>query len=170
MTDIRNEYRRLLGIDVDEDELDSLFTQKDKKQWKNLKKHKSKSKKNKESNLKKKLLRKKKKRSDKEEMDASDDDDDDVQDSDLDIDAEDDEDFFSDDDVGGMDIDGDNEQKEESQTCQLIQTNVDMLSSELAKQFAKYKQDMIENQISPKIFEYLKQITHRNQKIQQILV
>merc|ERR1711933_221144 len=35
---------------------------------------------------------------------------------------------------------------------------VHLLSSELAQEFAKYKQEMIDNQISLKIFEYIKQI------------
>ena len=53
----------------------------------------------------------------------------------------------------------DNDQKQDDNNKVNVRSkHVDMLSSELQSKFAKYKQDMIENQISQKIFEYIKQI------------
>jgi len=82
---------------------------------------------------------------DKEEMDMSED-----EDSDLDLD---DDDIFSDDDQKKDEMEIDNVSKQNEQS-----KDVYLLSSELAQEFAKYKQEMIENQISLKVFEYIKQI------------
>merc|ERR1712032_1517095 len=86
----------------------------------------------------KRLLRK---RNDKEEMDMSDDDDYDAND------------IFGDDDAKDQMMTDTDAQKEAKPNDPM-----QLLSSELSQQFAKYKQGLIDNQISLKVFEYVKEI------------
>jgi len=166
LTDVRNEYRRLLGVDVDGDEVDSLFTQKRNKaleKFHGKKQHK------------KRKLRQKN-GGDKAEMDASDGDGDDDLDIDLD-DLSDDDDFLRDEDEdedeygrkqkkrgnGKEEMDEDEDENGDGNgdgngVRSAKGKEVDMLSSELAAEFAKYKRKVIEEEISLKVFEYVRKI------------
>lgn len=139
LIDVRNEYRRLLGINVGDEDIDSLFTQKRQAAMNKLSK--------KDKKTAKRLLRK---RNDKEEMDMSDD-----EDSDLNMDDDDDDanDIFGDDDAKDQMMTDTDAQKEAKSNDPM-----QLLSSELSQQFAKYKQGLIDNQISLKVFEYVKEI------------
>jgi len=139
LTDVRNEYRRLLGIDDGGAELDSLFTQKRQRALQRAKRD------NQHTDDSQGVKRKLKRRNDKAEMDESDDD------LDIDLGDDDDEDFFGTQQKKADDVKMDGDADVESVAGS-------MLSSELAEKFAAYKQELIEHHIAGKIFQYVKQI------------
>lgn len=145
LTDVRNEYRRLLGIDDgNTDQLDSLFTQKRQQALQRQKDEKE------EQGVKRKLTRR---GNDKAEMDESDDDA-----IDLGDDLGDDEDFFGTREKEAQAAHPQNREDDDVEMDGDADTHPDLMACELKEKFAQYKQELIEQRISGKIFQYVKQI------------
>jgi len=138
LTDVRNEYRRLLGMDVHDN---------DDEQPKPIKL---------KSRKKKQILRRSQKNRDKREMDEV------SSDSDLDVDDSGDDDLALDED-NDENLFSDAEHDADVAPAASITKPVHnaLLASEIAAKFCAFKQRMIDNQISPKVFEYVKQILHK---------